>query len=132
VPAVVKIDKRRRTVVSTFYGEVNGDDLLGHALKIQADPEFNPAYSEIVDLSAVTSFLVSQSALADMAERPSLFRESSLHIVVAPADFEFRAARSYQEMARNSRPKFYVVRSLQQAYSLLTPDAASLDTDRDE
>ena len=122
MPAVVKIDKRRRIVISTFYGNVNGEELLGHAIKIQADPEFNPAYSEIVDLSGVTSLLVSDASLAALAGTATLFRESSLHIVVAPADFEFRAARSYQEMARNSRPNFYVVCSLQQAYGLFGPD----------
>jgi hypothetical protein len=119
VPAVVKIDKRRRIVISTFYGDVNGEELLGHAMKIQADPEFNPAYSEIVDLSGVTSLAVSDASLAALSGRPSLFRDSSLHILVAPAELEFRAARSYQEMARDSRPKLYVVRSLEQAYRLL-------------
>lgn len=127
MPAVVKIDKRRRIVISTFYGDVNGEELLGHAIKIQADPEFNPDYSEIVDLSGVTSLLVSDASLAALAVQPSLFRESSLHIVVAPADFEFQAARSYQEMARNSRPNFHVVRSLRQAYGLFGPVLAAPD-----
>jgi hypothetical protein len=35
--------------------------LLRHGAKIQADPEFNPAFSEIVDLGAVTSLAVSDS-----------------------------------------------------------------------
>ncbi len=118
MPAVVKIDNRRKIVVSTFYGEVTGEELLGHGAKIQSDPDFNPAFSEIVDLSGVASLLVSEGTLATMAASPSLFRDSALHIVVAPAALEF-AARKYKDLARDSRPNFHVVCSLEEAYGLL-------------
>jgi hypothetical protein len=124
VPAVVKIDNRRKIVISTFYGDVTGEELLRHGAKIQADADFDPAFSEIVDLSGVTSLAVSDATLATMAGAPSMFSEAAVHIVVAPADFEFRVARTYQERARSTRPKFYVVRSLQQAYGLLASDPA--------
>lgn len=124
MPAVVKIDNRRKIVISTFYGDVTGEELLRHGAKIQADPDFDPAFSEIVDLSGVTSLAVSDATLAIMASAESLFSEAAVHIVVAPADFEFRVARTYQERSRSTRPKFYVVRSLHQAYGLLASDPA--------
>jgi hypothetical protein len=119
VPAVVKIDKLRKIVISTFYGDVTGEELLRHGAKIQSDPDFNPAYSEIVDLSGVASFVVSEQTLASMANTRSLYQDEAIHIVIAPAEREFRMARNYQELARTTRPNFHVVRSLQQAYAVI-------------
>ena len=118
MPAVVKIDNLRKIVISTFYGNVTGEELLGHGARIRSDPDFNPAFSEIVDLSGVTSFVVSEQTLASMANARSLYHDAAVHIVVAPSDREFRVASQYRELARTSRPNFHVVRSLEEAYDI--------------
>lgn len=119
MPAVVKIDRQRKLVCSTFYGEVNDEELLRHRLAIAADPDFDPDFSEIVDFSGVTLPAISESTLAAMAGLKSVFSESVPHVVVAPADLPFQLARRYQGLARATRPNLFVVRSLQEAYKLL-------------
>ena len=119
MPVVLKIDPQRRIVYSTFHGRINDAELAGHRSAIASDPDFNPAFNEVVDFTAVTDVNLSESTLAAMAETPSLFRESVIHIVVAPADVLFQIASKYKGFARLSRPNLFVVRTRDEAYQLL-------------
>jgi hypothetical protein len=120
---VLKIDRRRRVVVSTFYGEVNSDELLRHGHEIQADPDFNPDFDEIVDLAAVTRPVFSEETLAKLAANKSVFNAQVRHIIVAPADVAFQLAQKYQALTTVTRPKLFVVRTLSEAYQLLGLDS---------
>jgi len=60
-----------------------------------------------------------------MASNPSLFHESVLHIVVAPAEMMFKLASKYKAFARVSRPNFHVVRNRDEAYQILAEAAAT-------
>lgn len=117
--AVLKIDRHRKLVCSTFYGEVSDEELVRHGSIIAADPDFDPEFSEIVDLSGVTFPAISETTLAGMASAKSIFSDSVLHVVVAPAELPFQLARSYQLLARGTRRNLFVVRSLQEAYKLV-------------
>jgi hypothetical protein len=119
MPVVLKIDTRRRVVYSTFYGRVTDEELLGHGRAIASDPKFNRDFSEIVDFSAVSDLAISEATLAAMASNKSLYSESVLHIVVAPADVAFQLANQFKTFARETRRNLLVVRSRAEAYQLL-------------
>ncbi len=119
MPVILKIDPRRRIVCSTFHGEVTDDELLLHPSTIAADPDFSPEYADIVDLSELKIPKVSGQALSKLAGNKSLFRASVPHVIVAPTDVPFEMATHYQEMARESRPNLFVVRTLAEAYEVL-------------
>jgi hypothetical protein len=121
MPVVLKIDPHRKVVYSTFYGEVTDAEVLGHGKAISSDPDFNPAFSEIVDFSSVTNAAISESTLAALAANPSLFKSSVVHIVVAPNDALFQLVSKYKDFAQSSRPNLFVVRTRSEAYRLL-PD----------
>src|SRR5262249_39817770 len=122
MPVVLKIDTHRKIVYSTFYGKIDDAQVAGHRFAIAADPDFNPDFNEIVDFTAVTEADLSESTLAAMATVPSLFIDSVLHIVVAPADLLFHLAGKYQGFARASRRNLFVVRTRAEAYQLLSGD----------
>ncbi len=120
MPAIVKIDPRRRIVYSTFHGPVTGDELLRHQATIQGDPDFNPEFADVVDLSAAAlTASISPETLSRLAQSKSLFSEQTPHIVVAPAPLAREMARGYKKMVRSSRPNFFVVASLTEANTLL-------------
>ena len=119
MPVVLKIDARRKVVYSAFYGRIDDAEVAGHRSAIASDPDFSPDFNEIIDFTAVTDASLSESTLAGMASSPSLFHESVLHIVVAPADLLFQLASKYKGLARFSRPNVMVVRSRDEAYQLL-------------
>lgn len=119
MPAVLKIDRQRKIVLSTFYGEVTGENLLQHRATIRADAEFDPDFAEIVDFSAVNLVSVPESALAQLAGSESLFHKHVPHVVVTPAELPAGLALKYRDIARDSRPNFYVVRTIDEAHALL-------------
>lgn len=123
MPVVLKIDARRKVVYSAFYGKIDDAEVAGHRSAIAADPDFKADFNEIIDFTAVTDASLSESTLAAMAANPSLFDESVLHIVVAPADLLFQLASKYKGLARFSRPNVMVVRSRDEAYQLLASRA---------
>ena len=119
MPAVLKIDRQRRIVVSTFYGEVTGENLLQHRATIRADVEFNPDFADIVDFTGVNLVSVPETALAQLASSESLFHKHVPHVIVTPAELPTGLALQYRDIARDSRPNFYVVRTLDEAHALL-------------
>jgi hypothetical protein len=122
MPVVLKIDARRKVVYSAFYGRIDDAEVAGHRAAIAADPDFSPNFNEVIDFTAVTEADLSESTLAAMAKTPSLFSESVLHIVVAPADLLFHLAGKYKGFSRTSRPNLFVVRTRAEAYQLLGGD----------
>lgn len=116
---VLKIDRRRKLVLSTFYGDVNGDELVRHGQEIQADPDFDPNFDEIVDFTSVAQPTVSEETLAQLATGKSIFSSRVRHVIVAPADLPFELAKQYQALTAATRPKLMVVRTLAEAYQLL-------------
>jgi len=119
MPAVLKIDRQRRIVSSTFYGPIRGEDLLAHRATIKADPDFDPSFAEIVDFSGVNILSVADSALSALAGTQSLFNRDVPHIVVTPAGLPRDLALKYQEVVRETRPQFYVVESIDDAHTIL-------------
>ena len=79
------IDVNQRLVISTFYGEASDADLSGTACRISSDPDFDPSFSEIIDLSGITAGTFSTSALANLSRQASVFTPTSVHVVIAPA-----------------------------------------------
>jgi hypothetical protein len=121
MPVVLKIDPHRRVVHSAFYGKITDAELLGHRTRIASDPDFNPEFADIVDFSDVTDPDITESAIDALAANPTLFNASAKHIVIAPAAVMFRLGARFKELAKTSRPNFYVVKTRAEAYEIL-PD----------
>jgi hypothetical protein len=119
MPVVLKVDRQRRVVYSTFYGKITDAELLGHGNAIASDPDFNPRFSEIVDFTGVTDTAISERTLAAMAANPSIFSSSVMHIVVAPGESMFQLVTRFKDFAQSSRPNLFVVRTRGEAYRLL-------------
>jgi hypothetical protein len=127
MPVVLKIDRQRKVVYSAFHGKTTDEEVAAHRAAIAADPDFNPAFSEIVDFTGVTEAALSEASLAAMAKNPSLFQDSAVHIIVAPADLVFNLASKYKALSRFSRPNLFVVRTRAEAYQLLPHSADWLE-----
>lgn len=119
MPAVLKIDRGRRLVYSSFHGKVTGDELLRHRGTIAADPDFSPDFDEIVDFTAVNEIQVNKETIATMAESQSLYSPTVKHVVVAPAEVAFKLANEFKDLAGNARPNLTVVRTRADAYRLV-------------
>ena len=119
MPSVVKIDPSRKIVLSTFHGEITGEDLLLHRQAIASDTAFSPDYVDLVDFSGVRLHTVDPSALRALASQGSLFSPDAIHIIVVPDDDAYQLALSYKEMSARTRVNLYAVRSMSEAREVL-------------
>jgi len=121
------IDVNQRLVVSTYFGETNEAEILGHISRIHSRPDFDPSFAELVDLSGVTGGSVSISTIQAVASRESIFNPTSMHVVIAPRDIVFGLARMSQVYAEKTRPNFVVVRTIEEARKFLKLEKTGLD-----
>ena len=96
---LLKVFPEKRLVCSEFYGEVTDDEILHHALTIKSHPQFDPAFSEIVDFTGVTQLRASEKALQQLAKTKSVFRPDSKHAAIASTPAVYELARLYQAQA---------------------------------
>lgn len=119
MPAVLKIDPRRRIVSTTFHGPVTSGEFLQHRQTILAHPRFRKDFADVIDLSAVSINEVDESAMRALAGGPSIFSAESPHVIIAPADLSHELAIKYRDLSRQSRPNLHVVRTQAEAKELL-------------
>ena len=95
MPATFAIDKQRRLVISTGWDTLTPADILAHQEKLLKDPEFNPNYSQIMDLTRVTDFEVQSGDIRMLAQKTVFSRESHRAIVVS-SNLGFGLSRMYE------------------------------------
>jgi carotenoid cleavage dioxygenase-like enzyme len=123
----VTIDPIQKVVLVTITGEIKDADLIEIPAATKAHPQFDPSFSEIVDFSGVTSGNVSTFAVQTLAQRASIYKRASKHVVVAPQAHGFGLTRMYQVYARETRPNMDVVRTREEAYKCLGLDSKTID-----
>jgi hypothetical protein len=83
MPAFYKIANDLRLVLSTGSGVFTSAGVLAHQDQILADPDFNPGYSQLLDLTHVTKMDLSAEDICKLAERDIFLPASSRAILVA-------------------------------------------------
>ncbi len=119
MPAVLKIDARRRIVSTTFHGQVTTEELVRHGETILANARFRNDFADLIDLSSVSITAINEDALRALATGPSIFGPDVPHVIIAPTDLPHELAMKYRDLSRQTRPNLHVVRTLQEARDLL-------------
>ena len=68
MPISYVIDKRNRLVLTTAEGRVTLDDVLQSRRQLLSDPDFDPSFSQLGDLSAVTGTDITADEVRIVAE----------------------------------------------------------------
>ncbi len=100
MPARHAIDQAHAIVTSTGWGVLTRQDLIDQTQRVLADPEFNPNYRQLWDLSAVTEFTTSFADMMTLAE-VDVFAPTARRAVFAPNNAIFGIARMF-EMLREA------------------------------
>lgn len=80
-----------------------------------------PACKSIVDLSGLTRFDVSTAAITRLARSHS--PDLPTRVFVAPKDVVYGATRMFQVLSERTRKNVHVVRTLEEAYKLLSVES---------
>jgi len=95
------IDRPRRLIVSTGSGRLTFDEASTHNEHMESDPDFDPDFKQLIDLTGVTAFEVSTVEAKKLASRAS-FSAKSRRALVASSPEVFgmgRLMEIYHEMA---------------------------------
>jgi len=101
MPTFFKIYKERRLVMSIVSGVVTIADALAHRQNLRKHPDFDPSFSQLVDLSNVTKIELSREDVERFAE-DTIFSLDSRRAAVATCDVTYGLARMF-EMLRESK-----------------------------
>lgn len=88
MPIDYQIDPARRLVVNTATGHVSGAELLGAQRSMVHDPDFDSSFSQILDLSALTSVDVTAEQIRSIAALTAFSPTSRrAHVVTDPVQY---------------------------------------------
>ncbi len=119
MPLTIEIYGTMRTVHSRFTGAINESEVLSLVPLLAQRPDFDPAFTHIIDFSGVTSADVSTSSIKVLAHEKPLFDRDAKQVVVAPQSHIFALARMAQILRERQLPNIQVVRSLHEACAIL-------------
>ncbi len=115
MPVFYKIDKARRLVLSFGSGVLTRDDILRHQDRLSADPDFDPAYSQLQDYTQFTGLSVSPEDVRIITGR-SIFAPDSRRALLVKNDMQFALARLVEaHRGMNGETGVRVFRTLDEA-----------------
>jgi hypothetical protein len=119
MPADYKIDTSKRMVFSIAYGNLTDQDVYAHLEKLRNDPDFDPEFSQLADLTNVTHIDdLSTEAIYALAEKDP-FDIGSQRAFVAPYNPEFNTFRIYEILTTVHKDVVVVFKDMEEAYEFL-------------
>jgi len=127
VPIRYTIDNKQKAVFTRLYGTLTLQECIDHHRRLEADPDFDSAYCELIDggdvenigLNSAGIFELSSSCPFDPPARRAIYTtERSLH---------FGIARMFQALAGGKRGDIQVFRELDKAIAWLGVEPPSGD-----
>jgi hypothetical protein len=101
MPASYEIDKKRRLVISTCLDPLNLADGLAHQEKLLKDPDFDPSFFQIMDLTRVSFSGMEASDLRELAER-NVFSAQSCRAIVVSSNLVYGFGRMFEIHRENA------------------------------
>ena len=125
MPASYKIDKENRWVHSVYWGVFSRADLVSIVERGLKDPDFDPSFGEIADLTEVTQVEVSGDDIREIAQK-NIFSPLSRRAIVVPNDVLFGLARMYEILRElQGESGIRVFRTLDEALDWVAPKGAN-------
>lgn len=118
-----------RLVVTTAFGEVNGQELIENLLNLANDTAFDPTSNHIFNTKQVKSVDVAPAVLKRLAGI-ELFADTSRRAVVASSDVIFGLARIYEAYRDVSTDRLRIFREYDQAMSWLQEENGAGEIDK--
>ena len=119
----IDFDPKNNILRGTLEGPLTDTILLdsyGAAARYTA---LHPPCRGIWDFSDVTEFEVSNAAIKQAAVKRPIIASGYMRVIVAPQAFLFGMMRMLQLLSEEARLEWFVVRTMDEAYSCLLVDA---------
>lgn len=122
MPIAYRVDAARRCILTVAEGTLTDAELLDHARRIESDPQTDPSFDEVVDISAVRGFGPSTETVRSAADvlrtgkRPG---KSGRIAIVAPSDAGFGVGRMFEAFSGEGEHRVRTFRSREEALAWL-------------
>jgi hypothetical protein len=116
---VLDFDSRNNLLRVTVEGRVTDAILLDAYTAAARYVVSHGPCRGLVDISGVTKFDVSTSAMRELTRRSPAIPQGYMRVVVAPLDSMYGMVRMFQILTELTRPDLHVVRTIDEAYRLL-------------
>ena len=110
-----EIDPKRRLVTVVAEGDLTDSNLLDTSARLRDDPDFSPAYVQLVDLRSTNGMAVTVSGIADLEARSPLFSPESRRAMVVTSDFGYWMARLFELMRDGEAGQIRIFRDMDEA-----------------
>ena len=94
MPSSYVIDKERKLVITTAWGDCNADDVLEFRKQVLKDRDFDPSFSQLADFTGVTKVDVSPDEVRMLATK-SPFSTQSRRALVADNQMIFGLSKMF-------------------------------------
>ena len=121
LPASYIIDTDRKLVITRIWGAATEDEIFDHGQRLRNDPQFQPDFRQLVDMSELTEIRVG-SGLIRNASRNQFFAPGVRRAVVANSEAAFGMARMYAIASEEAGQTIQVFRDLSAAKAWLDID----------
>ena len=119
MPISYDIDKKQRLVTSRLSGVVTNEDVDNHNRTLRADPDFDPSYRQLIDLSGITEIRVTTPKVTATAQ-DQYFAPGTRRAFFAPADAAYGLARMFATRAEAGGQTIEVFRDRKKAEEWLS------------
>jgi hypothetical protein len=116
------IDIPNRLVRVHVNGTLTDQDLLDGDSTLRRDPEFDPAYDQLLDLSEANGSEITANGVRALASRPPLFSPSARRAIVVRSDLGFGMSRMFELAREGKSGEVRVFRDLEAARAWLDRD----------
>jgi len=97
MPFFYKIDKERKLVMSTAAGELTKADIQLLQDQLREDPDFDPNFSQLSDLTNATGMNITGADMQDLAVTTA-FSPNARRAVIASNDLAFGLAKIFEQV----------------------------------
>lgn len=118
MPADYRIDPKGRVVYSRGWGLLSDEDLIRYQERLNADPDFRPHYSQLVDLSGVEALELSSEGVR-MSAAAEIWSPEARRAFVAPMDAAYGMVRMHEAFTGGENPNVRIFRCIAEARAWL-------------
>jgi hypothetical protein len=119
-----EFEDRHRILLVIVHGSVGENEFRELYFDIRTRKEEEQALTGILDLTGVTVFDIDSQIIRELASYPPNIVDPILRAVVAPTDLLFGMSRMFQIIGSETREQLHIVRTLDEALTLLNAKAA--------
>ena len=114
MPITQRIDHDRKIIFITIEGDVSDDDIITHQKNSRDDPELDPSYGQLIDLTNIRKLEITAQGVQQFTST-EFSTERSRRAFVAPNDVSYGFARMFQMMRDSTEEQTEVFRDFDEA-----------------